>query len=347
MRAVAPRTGTSMAINGGVARVLARLDDWRTPEQLAQESRDLTPRQLARMLGVLAKAGIVERAPGGRMASPPADPVWKEWGEAAALFHFSTRRERYAVEAERVESALSVKAAMTPPPSPVQRRRGPQSRLPAVDRSSTLAATLGERRTWRRFGKAQMRVQQLADLLGMTFGVQQWAETRGQGRVALKTSPSGGACHPIEAFVLVRRVSGLRGGFYHYESDRHRLTKVAPANGAPTMRRCLQAQPWLADASVLVFLCPIFGRTAWRYPTARAYRSVLIEAGHLGQTFCLLAAERGLAPFCTLAVDDVEIDRRLGLDGITQGVVYAVGCGTAPRTGYVSGVPLKEFSAHE
>ena len=188
-----------------------------------------------------------------------------------------------------------------------------------------------------------MTRQHVADLLGMTFGVQHWGKTHGQGRVVLKTSPSGGACHPIEAFVLIRQIAGLPTGFYHYESDRHRLTKVADAAGAPTMKRCLQAQPWLARAAMLVFMCPIFERTAWRYTSPRAYRSILIEAGHLGQTFCLIASERGLAPFCTLATDDIEIDRRLGLDGSSQGVIYVVGCGTPPRSGYVSGVPLEEL----
>jgi SagB-type dehydrogenase family enzyme len=106
----------------------------------------------------------------------------------------------------------------------------------------------------------------------------------------------------------------------------------------------MQAQPWLNRAALLVFICAVFARTAWRYQTPRAYRSVLIEAGHLGQTFCLMATDRGLAPFCTLAIDDAYVDGRLGLDGREQGVLYVVGCGTVPRAGFTSGVPFPEDS---
>jgi SagB-type dehydrogenase family enzyme len=162
----------------------------------------------------------------------------------------------------------------------------------------------------------------------------------GLGRVALKTSPSGGACHPIEAYVLVRRVAALPVGFYHYQPDRHVLTCVRSSGRASLVARCLQSQPWYDQASIVVFLCPVFERTAWRYATPRAYRSVLIEAGHLGQTFCLVATALGLAPFTTLAIDDPAVDAALGLDGESQGVVYAVGCGTAPASGWRSGVPL-------
>ena len=176
----------------------------------------------------------------------------------------------------------------------------------------------------------------------LTFGVQRWADTDGQGKVVLKTSPSGGACHPIEAYVLAHRVRGIEAGFYHYESDTHRLTTIRRGARAATLRACVQSQPWLGDAAFLVFMCPIYARTAWRYPSGRAYRSILIEAGHLGQTFCVLAAERGLAPFCTLAIDDPHVDRQLGLDGVDQGVIYLVGAGAAPRGGFRSGVPLEQ-----
>ena len=63
-----------------------------------------------------------------------------------------------------------------------------------------------------------------------------------------------------------------------------------------------------------------------RFP--RAYRSVLTEAGHLCQTFCLVATWLGLAPFCTLALADSRIERDLGLDGRTESVLYAAGVGS-------------------
>ena len=68
-------------------------------------------------------------------------------------------------------------------------------------------------------------------------------------------------------------------------------------------------------------------RVAWRYRSARAFRVVLIEAGHLAQTFCLTATALGLGPFSTAALADTVVERDLGIDGRTQPVLYVVGAG--------------------
>jgi hypothetical protein len=73
-------------------------------------------------------------------------------------------------------------------------------------------------------------------------------EESGAGAYAvLKTSPSGGARHPIEAYVLVRRVTGIRPGVYHYSVKRHALS--AAACSAPDRVVSLLAhQPWVQRA---------------------------------------------------------------------------------------------------
>jgi SagB-type dehydrogenase family enzyme len=332
-----PRIARQMVVDARIARVLLALDRWTTSAQLAARLGGLTPRETARVLDALEANGLVQRRTA--RARAVAD-TWTSWGPYAAAFHFLTRAERYAVTPKRVEAGLRRKARTAPRPAPVLRRDGAKMALPPASiRSGGLVEALTRRRTWRRFGRRPLPLQDLADLLGVTFGVQQWAHGA-HGRVPLKTSPSGGACHPLEPFVLARRVSGLTPGYYHYEADRHRLTLIHRGASTAAIDRCLQAQPWLNRAALLVFICAVFARTAWRYHTPRAYRSILIEAGHLGQTFCLLATDRGLAPFCTLAIDDAYVDGRLGLDGREQGVLYVVGCGTAPRAGWKSGVPF-------
>jgi SagB-type dehydrogenase family enzyme len=80
----------------------------------------------------------------------------------------------------------------------------------------------------------------------------------------------------------------------------------------------------------LVLLSAVFDRTRWRYEGPRAYRAVLIEAGHLCQTFCLTATWLGLAPFCSMALADSAIERMLGLDGVSESVLYAAGVGRRP-----------------
>jgi hypothetical protein len=58
---------------------------------------------------------------------------------------------------------------------------------------------------------------------------------------------------------------------------------------------------------------------------------VLAEAGDLCQTFCLVATWLELAPFCTMALADSKIDLDLGIDGVTEGVLYIAGVGKRPE----------------
>ena len=88
---------------------------------------------------------------------------------------------------------------------------------------------------------------------------------------------------------------------------------------------------YFAKASAMVFFTSIFARILWRYPYARAYRAALIESGHVCQTFLLAATSLGLAPFSVMALADSAIERDLGIDGISESVLYAAGVGRPPR----------------
>ena len=65
----------------------------------------------------------------------------------------------------------------------------------------------------------------------------------------------------------------------------------------------------------------------WKYGHSRAYRMVLIDAGHLGQTFCLVATALGLAPFTTMAFSESGLEALLGLDGVRECPIYVAGVG--------------------
>ena len=86
-------------------------------------------------------------------------------------------------------------------------------------------------------------------------------------------------------------------------------------------------QPYFGEAAALFIMTAVFARTMWKYGRARAYRVVLLETGHLGQTFCLTATRLGLAPFTTAALKDSLIEKDLGIDGISESVVYVTGVG--------------------
>jgi SagB-type dehydrogenase family enzyme len=211
--------------------------------------------------------------------------------------------------------------------------KAPRVKLPRTRAENEFRTVLKERRTWRKFGREAVKLEALAQILELTFAIQGWVDVPGLGRAATKTSPSGGGLHPIEAYVLAQRVKGLKPGIYHYNAERHELEWLRKGVSRRTLQRSLGHQWWFTRGAFLVLMTAVFGRTQWKYDEPRAYRVVLAEAGHLCQTFCLTATWLGLAPFCTMALEDTKWEEWLGIDGVSESILYVAGAGSRPSEG--------------
>lgn len=181
--------------------------------------------------------------------------------------------------------------------------------------------------------QAGLSLATAARLLQRSFGAQQVRQIA-EGTAALKkTSPSGGSLHPIEAYMLVQRVEGVAAGLYHYHPVAHALEPLAGLSTGDAREHALRfvaGQDWFADAPMLVVLAARWRRNFWKYRNhAKAHRAIVLDAGHLSQTFYLLAAEAGLPAFITAAVNEVDIERAFGLDPQRDGVIAVCGCGIA------------------
>jgi SagB-type dehydrogenase family enzyme len=325
-------TGVRTSVTPVALEILDFLSEWRTLPEIQARFPAFTRPSLTRMMAALAARALVVgsgRPRADRMEA--ALQAWAPWNPAAGLLHFSTKDVAFVQDYDEGERLLREQARRQPPPSPLKAyAKARFQALPAPPRVGALPEVLLRRRTWRRFSARPVRAADLATLLGLTFGIQGWMALGELGRVPLKTSPSGGARHSIEAYVLVLRVAGLGPGLYHYAPDRHGLERLRRGATPAQIERYLPAQWWYRGAGAVVFLTSVFPRVMWRYDYPRAYRAVLIEAGHLCQTFLLLATWLGLAPFCTMALADSRIERDLGLDGVTESVLYAAGVGSRP-----------------
>jgi len=127
--------------------------------------------------------------------------------------------------------------------------------------------------------------------------------------------------------LMALRVKGLRPGLYHYHPGRHCLERLSTTATPDQAFLYCGRQRYVRNAAALFIMTAIFRRTMWKYNYARAYRVVLLDAGHLCQTFCLVATWLGLAPFCTAALNDTVIEKDLGIDGIRESVLYVGGVG--------------------
>lgn len=259
------------------------------------------------------------------------------WHPLAAATHVFGRWDGVrANEKQAAVGSLDDLIAAKGPPPPAAIERGGHADAIALPPAlpGALDGALFERRTGRNFdASASLDRATLARLLQRSFGVQGQREIAA-GMVAFKkTSPSAGALHPIEAYVLVQRVDGVAPGLYHYQALHHALTPLRALEAQQARDFALRAvanQEWFADAPVLVVLAARVQRTFWKYRHhPKAYRAIVLDAGHLSQTFYLLAAEAGLPAFVTAAINEADIEAALGLDPVADAVLAICGCGAA------------------
>ena len=314
-----------------VCSILHFCGEWRALREIFSYLSTYEESSILKTLGQLCQNGVLERSEGKRDPRVTAMERWAGWNPAAGFFHFSTKDTEYAKDQAGAFAELKRQAKQSPMPLPLKSySQAPRTKLPVARTRGEFVEVLRRRRTWRKYGPEAVRLETVAETLALTFGIQGWVDVPGLGRAAMKTSPSGGSLHPIEAYVLAQRVNGLKSGIYHYNAQRHELEWLGKGIARRTLERNLGSQWWFANGAFLVLMTAVFGRTQWKYDFPRAYRAILLEAGHLCQTFCLTATWLGLAPFCTMAQTDTRWEKWLGIDGVSESIIYVAGAGTMP-----------------
>jgi SagB-type dehydrogenase family enzyme len=299
--------------------------------ELLRNFPDENPAAVRRGIRHLLKYSLLERVANRNTADREIWEGWESWNPSAGFFHFSTKDANYAQGS--AEDLAGLKKIADAKPLLERTKKYPNKRAIQLRRDSTemeFARILDQRRTWREFSSKPVERDCLEQLLWLSFAVHGWVKVAGVGRLALTTSPSGGALHPLEAYVCIRNVKCIGAGIYHYDAANHRLELLRRGLRKAEIARFLARQGYFSDAAFVVFLTAVFARTQWKYEHPRAYRLILAEAGHVCQTFCLTATWLGLAPFCTMALADTKIEGALGIDGVGESVVYAMGAGRRP-----------------
>jgi SagB-type dehydrogenase family enzyme len=324
-------TGAAVIADALVSHVLGYCSDWIDAQQLRERLPGIPPATMTRLVKSMIEQQLLVSSNGETEPRMRALDTWHAWNPAAGFFHFSTKDVARARDPEHRERVLrqSARAQGVPP----ARKTYPRSRslaLPPPRTTGAFPEVLLARRTWRSFDSEPVTLDDISTLLNLTWGVQRVVDGGELGPVRLKTSTSSGARQPLEAYMLVRAVDGLEPGLYHYSGDDHSLSMIRKGATGRTIQRYVPGQWWYETAAALFLMTAVFARTQWRYPFARAYRSVLFEAGHACQTFCLVATWLGLAPFCTGRFADSHVERQLRIDGITESFLYGAGVGRRP-----------------
>lgn len=356
----APHLGDAVEVDAAHVPVLGALGaiDW-------IERSTLDARFGADAVDALLAAGLlVAQSEAGDDGLADAAFRAQGWHPPAAVAHMAGRWHAIDGPKGMAEQDLDSNEGLLrqhgpPPPRETSVATGDTTiSLPRIERTA-FDTLLDTRATCRNFDTAaSVPLSIFSQLLARVFGA------RGSGHpapgfdVTKRTSPSGGALHPTDCFLIVRRVEGIAAGLYRYRVDGHALEPVLPRIAPPQpgdvgtralddmpprawraeelrafARIAVAGQEFFADAPVLCVLAPRFHRNFWKYRNhAKAYRVCVLDVGHLSQTLQLCATEAGLGPFVTGAINEVDIERAFGMTGYVQSPLVVCGFGQRAAT---------------
>ena len=249
------------------------------------------------------------------------------WPPCAALFHLLNHHAESnrappgkVVDTARGEAEAELKASrfielngMAPPALVSRPDNIGVEELSNPVRDSPLTQILSRRRTCRYFEPGEpLGAQELSHILKWVFGplaVRRFLD--GQLELLVKSSPSGGSLHPLEAYPIIFSCEGLEPGLYHYRAGAHALELLKRESEEQLRSLSIfysEGQQFVGTCAAIVILVARFDRNFWKYrERENSYAVVLQDAGHLSQTFQLVATELDLGTFYTAAINSEAI----------------------------------------
>jgi putative peptide maturation dehydrogenase len=307
---------------------------WQSLDELSQRH----PRAVLDAL--LAKGLLIAQEPADettrRFAQADEAVRAVHWRGLPAVAHRHTRwRDVDTEEAERLFSEASPQTFLErlgAAPPVVPERTASASRLSLARPSPSALDALTDRRvTCRNYDPAPLSHAVFSAVLYRAFGARVVNDYAPGVQLLKKGVPSAGGLHATEAYLLVQRVEGVPPGLYHYHPVAHALEPLRELDAdalASLARRFVAAQAYYAGAPLQIALVSRFERNFWKYRNhAKAYRAVILDAGHLSQMLYLAATESNLGAFITAAINEVEIEQAFDLQPMHEGPLAVCGFG--------------------
>ena len=197
--------------------------------------------------------------------------------------------------------------------------------------SMAIFQAMRQRRSRRRFSMASLTLEELSFLLYATQGVHAVQQTR-SGKVVgtLRSTPSAGARHAIETYLVINRVDEIMPGLYRYMALDHQLCALSHDSDLPyqTAKACLD-QHFVGQGAVVFIWTAVAYRMEWRYGP-HATKLIALDAGHICQNLYLAAEAIGCGT-CAIGAFVAEwIDPLIGVDGEDETTIYVAPVGKLP-----------------
>lgn len=185
----------------------------------------------------------------------------------------------------------------------------------------SLLYALKNRRSVRKFSGTPISVEELSFLLLYSSGIVDSGPGPDESK---RPYPSAGARYPLEIYPLViNEGGGIKEGLYHYNVKEHCLEILLQEN----LRRWLLESTGnfksIIKASVVFIITGVLDRTRVKYGD-RAYRYILMEAGHMSQNLLLLATGLGMASLAVGGYIDSKVAELLNLELVKEVPLYMI-----------------------
>ncbi len=264
---------------------------------------------------------------------------WRGWGSLARLYNFSTRSTSLTpvLTGEEDRRRLQSKSEFFPPPERWTVPEGsPLVALPRCQRrdfsEQSFLDVLDKRRSHRNYDRsALMPLADLAVILDVSVALSR-VRTRTPDDVFsqnyFRASPSGGGRASTDVYAHVRKVDGLARGNYKYLPDKHMLARVSGSGSDRFISEAVCRQDWLLDCSVIFVFVGDVESVMWKYQTARAYRALFLDAGHLSQVVQMAACGQGYGAGFVEMQRDAMWEEELRISPSKQVILGLCGVGT-------------------
>lgn len=187
---------------------------------------------------------------------------------------------------------------------------------PPLEETQSLWEVLHHRRSRRRYTSDPISMTTLATLLWATQGI-----TLSASGYQFRTAPSAGALYPVETYLSVHRVEGVKQGIYHFNVLDFALEEITIGNFGDHLTRAALDQAMVGRGAVLFIWTGVILRSMWKYKN-RCVRYICMDAGHIAQNLQLAATALGLGCCPIGAFYDNEINDVLDVDGEEETTIY-------------------------
>ena len=128
-----------------------------------------------------------------------------------------------------------------------------------------------------------------------------------------RSHPSAGGIYPLEIYLVVGKVRGLKQGIYKYFWQDHTLQMVKSGDHRSSLAGAALNQLFIEQAPVTIVLTALYSKTTRVYGNRGTIRYVPMDAGHAAQNLYLQAAALGLGTVSVGAFDDRSVKEVLSL----------------------------------